>query len=240
MLDREGPSGDGGSVRLSASCPRCSAPVTEWEGTYSCVDHGVTPPLWRPREVTYEAFGDLLHLAPSFPTYLPWPMSPGWSVSDFAVVAETPGTTRGSVAVCSGTSEIDGQVDVFVVAEEPGTGLGSRCAGMRTTDPGHLLGDGPPTVRVRIGSVSVPLWLVSTSDAAGGTVGDTAGDTARDIAGDLDRAVVAGEAAGRWLWLVLRPASAILLLGDDWILTDASELGPPLVETPFGGTRPEW
>ncbi len=212
-------------MRLEAGCPRCSLPVTEWEGTYFCAEHGPTPPLWRPREASYEAFGDLLRASPTLPTYLPWPMSPGWTVSDFAVVAEAPGSARGSVTVCSGASELDGQVDVFVVAEEPGTGLGSRCAGVHTADPGPLLGDGPPTVKVRIGSVSVPLWQVSTSEAVG----------------DLDRAVVAGEADGRWLWLVLRPASAILLLGDDWILTDASELGPPLLETPFGGTaQPQW
>lgn len=211
-------------MRLAAGCPRCSLPVTEWEGTFSCAEHGPTPPLWRPREVSYEAFGDLLRAAPSFPTYLPWPMSPGWAVSDFAVVAETPGTARGSMTVCSGASELDGQVDVFVIAEEPGTGLGSRCAGVSTADPGHLLGDGPPAVKVRIGSVSVPLWLVSTSEAVD----------------DVERAVVAGEAGGRWLWLVLRPASAILLLRDDWILTDASDLGPPLVETSFGGIRPVW
>ncbi len=211
-------------MRLAAGCPRCSLPVTEWEGTFSCAEHGPTPPLWRPREVSYEAFGDLLRAAPSFPTYLPWPMSPGWAVSDFAVVAETPETARGSMTVCSGASELDGQVDVFVIAEEPGTGLGSRCAGVSTADPGHLLGDGPPAVKVRIGSVSVPLWLISTSEAVD----------------DVERAVVVGEAGGRWLWLVLRPASAILLLRDDWILTDVSELGPPLVETSFGGTRPVW
>ncbi|WP_447647083.1 DUF6758 family protein [Nocardioides zeae] len=49
-----------------------------------------------------------------------------------------------------------------------------------------------------------------------------------------------GEAHGRWLWLVLRPASAILLLRDDWILQDLSGVGPPLVELPFGGDRPVW
>ena len=48
------------------------------------------------------------------------------------------------------------------------------------------------------------------------------------------------EAGGRWLWVVLRPASAMLLLRDDWILRDVSGLGPPLVELPFGGPRPGW
>ena len=58
------------------------------------------------------------------------------------------------------------------------------------------------------------------------------------IGGDFDRSVVAGEAHGRWLWIVLRPASAILLLRDDWILRDVSAVGPPLVEMPFGGPAP--
>jgi hypothetical protein len=79
-------------------------------------------------------------------------------------------------------------------------------------------------VRVRIGSQSVPLWAVSTSAADP----------------ELDRSVVAGEAGGRWLWVVLRPASAILLLRDEWILRDVSGVGPPLVEMSFGGTRPAW
>ena len=58
--------------------------------------------------------------------------------------------------------------------------------------------------------------------------------------GEFDRSVVAGEAGGRWLWIVLRPASALLLLREDWILRDVSHLGPQLVELPFGGPRPTW
>ena len=77
---------------------------------------------------------------------------------------------------------------------------------------------------MRIGSQTVNLWDVSTS--------------ATD--GEFDRSVVAGEAGGRWLWMVLRPASALLLLRDDWILRDVSEVGPPLVEMPFGGPGPAW
>ena len=108
---------------------------------------------------------------------------------------------------------------MFVVAEEPGTGLGARCAGIDRSDPGREVGEGPPTVRVRIDSQAVPLWAVSTSPSDD----------------RFDRSVFAGEADGRWLWLVLRPASAMLLLRDDWILRDVSSVGPPLVEMPFGG-----
>ena len=213
---------------LVAGCPRCRATVQDAEpgGVPRCPEHGeVARTLWRPgeqAEISYDAFVDHLGEADGFPTYLPWPMSPGWSVTDFAVAT---GDRPWATATCvSGTSELDGPVDVFVVAEEPGTGLGARCAGIDRSDPGREVGDGQPTVRVRIGSQAVPLWAVSTSSADD----------------RFDRSVFVGEADGRWLWLVLRPASAMLLLRDDWILRDVSSVGPPLVEMPFGGPRPVW
>jgi hypothetical protein len=190
--------------------------------------HGDVRALWVPpgeQEISYDGFADHLAAAADFPTYLPWPMSPGWAVTDFGVVGDgSDERTLATVTCVSGTSELDGPVDVFVVAEEPGTGLGARCAALERTDPGREVGDGQPMVRVRIGSQTVPLWAVSTS----------ASDER------FDRSVFAGEAEGRWLWLVLRPASAMLLLRDDWILRDVSGLGPPLVEMPFGGPRPIW
>ena len=161
-------------------------------------------------------------------------MSPGWTVSDFAVVGprtEGVGEARATMTCSSGTSSLDGPVDVFVVSEESGTGLGARCAGTTHLDPGPEIGAGSPAVRVRIGSQSVSLWPVSTVP----TVASPAGEDR-----ELDRSVVAGEAGGRWLWLVLRPASAILLLRDEWILRDVSGIGPPLVEMPFGGPSPGW
>ncbi|MCW2767122.1 MAG: hypothetical protein JWO11_3081 [Nocardioides sp.] len=213
-------------MSMSAGCPRCSAPVAELtlgpDVDWSCPEHGSVVPLWRPSEASYDAFAEHLKTASSFPTYLPWPMSPGWTVTDFAVVGDGADRTRATMTCSSGTSELDGPVDVLVVTEEAGTGLGARCAGTRHDDPG--VGEGPPTVRVRIESVQVPLWPVSTSGQPG----------------EWDRSVVVGEAHGRWLWIVLRPASAILLLQDDWILRDVSRLGPPLVETPFGGPPPPW
>ncbi|MGH3507676.1 MAG: DUF6758 family protein, partial [Nocardioidaceae bacterium] len=57
---------------------------------------------------------------------------------------------------------------------------------------------------------------------------------------ELDRSVLAGEAAGRWLWVVLRPASAVLLMRDDWILRDVSGGGPLMVEMPFAGPGATW
>lgn len=214
---------------LRTECPRCPTPLGAGpdaeHGQQSCPEHGPTPVLRRPDAASYDDFAEALTAAGEFPTYLPWPMSPGWSVSDFAVVGGRPHeAVRATMTCCSGTSRLDGPVDVFVVSEESGTGLGARCAGTPHLDPGPEIGAGPPVVHVRIGSQSVPLWPVSTA-ATGG---------------ELDRSVVAGEAQGRWLWVVLRPASAMLLLRDDWILRDVSGIGPPLVEMPFGGQAPLW
>jgi hypothetical protein len=210
---------------LTAWCPRCREPLGEERAAAGCPGHGSGPTLWRPEQPTYDAFVLHLRAAGDFPTYLPWPMGPGWAVSDFAVTTSDAGRPVGTLTCVSGTSELDGPVDVFVVAEEPATGLGARCAGLPGDDPGREVGDGVPPVRIRIGSVSVPLWAVSTS--------------VRGLA-ELDRTVLAGEASGRWLWIVLRPASAVLLMRDEWILRDVSGLGPPLVEMPFGGTGPVW
>lgn len=205
---------------LRSECPRCPSPL----GDSTCPVHGPTPALRRPDSPTYAEFAEVLGTAGEFPTYLPWPMSPGWSVTDFAVVGGGDREARATMTCSSGTSALDGPVDVFVVSEESGTGLGARCAGTPHLDPGPDIGVGSPTVRVRIGSQSVPLWSVSTAEADG----------------ELDRSVVAGEADGRWLWVVLRPASAMLLLRDEWILRDVSGIGPPLVEMPFGGPPPAW
>lgn len=208
---------------LTVGCPRCPTPVARAGSSWSCPDHGLIEPLWRPDEATYDAFVDHLGATARFPTYLPWPLSPGWRVTDFAGVGEQ-GRGRAAMTCVSGTSALDGPVDVLVVTEEPGTGLGARVAGTLHDDPGPEVGEGPPSVRVRIDSQTVPLWPISTSAAST----------------EWDRSVVAGEAGGRWLWMVMRPASAILLLRDDWILRDVSGLGPPLVELPFGGPAPPW
>jgi hypothetical protein len=211
-------------MALSVGCPRCPTPVAQTgDGAWSCPDHGLVAPLWRPTQVSYDEFVAHLGATARFPTYLPWPLSPGWRVTDFAAVGDQ-GSGRAAMTCVSGTSALDGPVDVLVVTEEPGTGLGARIAGTRHDDPGAEVGEGPPSVRVRIDSQSIPLWPVSISATIG----------------EWDRSVVAGEAQGRWLWMILRPASAVLLLRDDWILRDVSGLGPPLVELPFGGPAPAW
>jgi len=212
-------------MSLAAGCPRCPTPVTRTgtAGDWLCPQHGTVRPLWRPSQPAYESFVDHLALADGFPTYLPWPLGPGWKVTDFGVVGDGERTSATLTGV-TGTSELDGPVEATIIAEEAGVGLGGRIAGTVGDDPGPDLGDGPPSARLRIGSQPVPLWPVSTSGADG----------------EWDRSVLAGEAQGRWLWLVLRPASALLLLRDDWILREAAALGMSLVELPFGEAGGSW
>ena len=211
-------------MTLVAGCPRCASAVSGAADDWRCLDHGPITPLWRPEKADYEALLEHLGLAGDLPTLAPWPLSPGWAVTDFGCVARKGSAARASFLCCSGASDLDGVVEVSVVSEEPGVGLGARCAGVHRTDPGAEIGDGPPHVRLRIDNRPVQLWAVSTSDS----------DPA------FDRSVFAGEALGRWLWLVLRPASAALLFRDEWVLTDVSTIGPALAGLPFGGHPPAW
>lgn len=193
------------------------------DGTWRCLDHGAITPLWRPSTPDYGAFAEHVTRSRGMPTFVPWPVSPGWSIVDFGTVSAPRGEARASFVSCVGPSELDGVVELTVVSEEPGVGLGSRVSGARYTDPGAEIG-GPPLVKVRITGHPVPLWPVMTSD--------------NDVT--FDRSVFAGEAHGRWLWLVLRPASAALLLNDEWLLVDVADLGPELMDLPFGGNPPAW
>lgn len=192
--------------------------------------HGPTDPLWRPDQSDYETFAELIARIDDLAIYLPWPMSPGWSIADFGCVGDA-GRVRATVTTTVGTSDLDGEVEVTVVSEDPGVGLGARCAATTYDDPGPQISNGPPSIHVRAGGRTVPLWLVD---------GDERGPGRSDEDDILARAVFAGESDGRWLWLVIKPASAALLLHDDWLLADVTGFGPEAIEMPFGGPRPTW
>lgn len=181
-------------------------------------------PLWRAADPDYDAFAEYLVMSRPLPTWLPWPLPAGWQVTDFGVVGLEGTTPQAAYVTCSGPSELDGAVELTVITEEPGVGLAARCGGVPYTDPGREAGEGTPPTRIRVDGATVPMWLVSTDDGRA----------------TLDRAVLAGEAMGRWLWLVLRPASAALSLNELGPLHNISELGPQLVTLPFGRVPRAW
>lgn len=178
------------------------------------------PPLWRGEASSYEAFTQHLRRALTFPTYLPWPPPPGWQVTGFACVGEE-GSPVATLACSTGMSPADGVVDVLVVSEEAGTGLGARVAGVSVTDP--EVGHEPATLRLRVDQTSVAMWTVVA-----------------DATEDPGSTVLLGEVQGRWLWVVVRPATAVLLLTQWRQLKDVSSDGPSLLDLEFGGIEPRW
>ena len=207
------------------------------DASYACPTHGLVEPLWRPDVADYHSFAELVSRS-DLPTYLPWPMSPGWSIADFGSVG-TGERVSATVTTTVGTSDLDGEVEVTIVSEDPGVGLGARCAGTSYDDPGPQVSNGPAAIHVRAGGRSVPMWLVDAVSESVGSQDPLA--TLTEVESDLlERAVFVGEAEGRWLWLVMKPASAALLLHDEWLLADVTGFGPEALEMPFGGKRPLW
>jgi hypothetical protein len=217
---------------LEAACPRCPAEITSSDGAWSCPLHGPTAPLWRTTRSEYDDFVDHLERARPLPTWLPWPVPPGWHLTDFGCVAVSGENATAVFTTCSGPSEPDGVVEVTVVTEEAGVGLGARVARVTHTDPGREAVVGAPATKIRVDAATVPLWPVPTAavEPGGPAVGESV----------LDRSVLVGEAGGRWVWLVLRPAPAALLLHAKWLLHDVSALGPALVDLPFGAAPRAW
>ncbi len=211
-------------MTLAAGCPRCPSPVKQVDGHWECLDHGPITPLWRPGAADYASFAEHIRRSGALPTLMPWPLAPGWAVTDFGCVAEHGPDAHAAFVTCAGPTEPDGVVEVTVVSEEPGVGLGARCAGVDHTDPGADIAEGPPQAKVRVEGHPISLWAVSTAECDS----------------TFDRSVFAGEALGRWLWLVLRPASAALLLQGEWVLLDVAALGPELIDLPFASAPPSW
>jgi len=89
-------------MTLGAECPRCASPVSDEDGTWRCLDHGVITPLWRPATADYGTFAEHLTRAGGMPTFLPWPLTPGWTVTDFGTVAVPDGDGKASFITVTG------------------------------------------------------------------------------------------------------------------------------------------
>lgn len=154
------------------------------------------------------------------PLWMPWPLPSGWQVTGHGYVGEADKGT-GTVLAFRGPhpfGDLSEIADLLVVAEEPGTGLGSALAGLTTTDPGPTFGRGAPHLKAYVGGHPTSLWWVETAAA--------------------DRAVYAGEAAGRWLWLVLHPETAGALLVERLVLANVRDLGHEVDLLPYGELSP--
>jgi hypothetical protein len=204
-------------MRKVPTCPRCGGPVHEpsaWSSAWQCELHGQVHPLRMVYSPSAEGLGGLLR-GVAVPVWLPWPLPAGWLVTGFAGAGDERSGTRGCIVALSGPNPVGGPGEMLLVSEELGVGLGAGCAGLDGPDPGSSFAVGPSHGRVRFGNHEFPLWHV-----------DTPG-----------RAAFAGEVMGNWLWLILWPDTAGMLLVDPLELRDLRDPGQDL-DLPFGARSP--
>lgn len=178
--------------------------------------HGAVLPRQPARPPSPEGLAAALHDA-RVPLWMPWPLPPGWLVTGFLNVGDERSGARACAVAVSGPALLQGTADMLLIAEEPGVGLGAWYAGLEEVDPGRRIGDGPPHAKVEIQATGtrphqLPLWALT---------------------GGRDRAVYIGEAMGNWLWIVLWPADAGVLMVDELHLIDLREPGMDL-DLPYG------
>ena len=119
---------------------------------------------------------------------------------------------------CSGPAPLGGGGDLLLVAEAPGVGLAARLGGLPGPDPGAGFDDGPPHAKVDAAGHPTPMW---------------------SVVGPPDNAVYVGEAKAAWVWAILWPESAALLLLENVELIDLAGTHPgSSAEVPHGALMP--
>ena len=204
-------------MKRAPSCPRCGARVREpsaWSSAWQCDLHGEVHPLRAAHSPSPAGLEGLLRGA-AVPVWLPWPLPPGWLVTGFAGAGDERTGSRACVVALSGPNPIGGPGDLLLVSEELGVGLGAWLAGVQGPDPGHDFPAGRPDGFAQYDNHDIPLWHVDAPQ----------------------RAAFAGEMLGHWLWLVLWPDTAGLLLVDPLPVRDLRDPGQEL-DLPFGAQSP--
>jgi hypothetical protein len=204
-------------MRTAPTCPRCGGAVREpnvWCSSWQCDVHGEVHPLRMAYSTSAEGLEGLLQGA-AVPVWLPWPLPTGWLVTGFAGAGDGRTGIRGCAVALTGPNPCGGPGEMLLVSEELGVGLGARMAGLPGPDPGSDFAAGAPAATVRFGNHEFPVWHI---DAA-------------------DRAAFAGEMLGNWLWLILWPDTAGVLLVEPLELRDLRDPGQDL-DLPFGAPSP--
>jgi hypothetical protein len=133
------------------------------------------------------------------PLWLASGLPSGWVCSGFAYAGDDRSGACATVTAMSGPSPLGGPAELLVVAEEPGVGLGARYAGLAGTDPGDGFDSGAADAKVVAASHPTALWNLPAA---------------------ADRAVFVGEAKGLWLWAIVWPETAGVLMYDGVVLND--------------------
>lgn len=147
------------------------------------------------------------------PLWTPWPVPVGWTFAGLAYKDGSLPDGGSTVASWMGEDPFGDPIEILFVCEEAGTGLGGYFAGLDTNYPPATVGQGPPHAKFAIDGRPVPLWSVEARDSC---------------------AAYAGEAAGRWLWVIVHPAEASTIMVQPIMLVDARSLGAELAVLPVG------
>ena len=229
-------------MTVTSVCPRCSGPLRPpglMSSTWECPLHGAVAPYSASLRVTGGSVRQLAAAA-DVPVWAPMPLLPGWTLAGLArggyaqaqlshalglalhvpqfryQAANGPNPssarTRATAVAFGGPSPLGGPADMVLVAEEPGVGLGARMAGIAGLDAGEVV-RGAPDAKVLAGGHPTPLWRAAAAP---------------------DRAVFVGEALGVWLWAVLWPPAAELVLLEHVELHDLRHEAHALLDLPVG------
>jgi hypothetical protein len=181
---------------------------SEWQ----CETHGAVQPWFAGRPETLARVRERARV----PVWSPHPVLPGWTLGGVGWCGDDRQPASAAALALAGPSPLGGPADLVVVAEEPGTGLGARLAGIDGVDPGEVV-TGPPDAKILAGGHLTPLWRCASAD---------------------DRAAFVGEALGVWLWAVLWPPQAELVLMEHVELHDLRHADQVVNDLPFGAPSP--
>ena len=198
-------------MTVAPRCPRCSADLRApglMSSDWSCSTHGVVLPF---TPLSLEALPQLAQHA-HVPLWSPLPLLPGWTLTGLGSAGDERSGVRATVLALSGPSPLGGPADLLLVAEEPGVGLGSRLAGLSEVDPGDCV-QGTPDAKVLATGHPTALWRCGSAQ---------------------DRVAFVGEAAGVWLWAVLWPPEAELVLLEQVELHDLRHAAHEGLTLPHG------
>ncbi len=191
-------------MKAEPTCPRCGGPLRApglWSSAWQCDEHGSVPPLQPVLRPGAEMLENLRAKAAA-PLWMPWPLPARWVVTGFAYAGDDRTGAVATVVGCSGPAPLGGAADLLLVAESPGVGLGARLAGLRGPDPGEGFDDCPPHAKLDAAGHPTPMWNVEAG---------------------ADVAVYVGEAKAAWIWALLWPAAAGVLLLENFGLRDLTE-----------------
>jgi len=206
-------------MKAEPVCPRCGGALVApglWSSAWECHVHGPVPPL---QPVAWPGPGvlDVLRAATTTPLWMPWPLPTGWLVTGYAHAGDDRTGAVATVVACSGPAPLGGGADLLLVAESPGVGLGARLAGLPGPDPGAGFDAGPAHAKLDAAGHPTPMWNIDAGP---------------------DLAVYVGEAKAAWIWALLWPAAAGVLLLENLGLRDLVERTDGLGDIPYGALTP--